>query len=282
MASERCYTFTADIQTSTTIHVTANVLYAEFEDILICLSINLFTLMLLIPDTSPCYKTDNALKGASGNTTREDLFEAESCMTAHRYPFNTSQVTIFRNVTLKTNFDRIQHLICVLTNTPSKVSYRHVDSSQNMGPATIQQFSEYWCLPTSVALAYVALFVPPQVAFADGGVHSGLRWVAISMDAVRHSAMGRVLQRANIQLVYLLISSGVQVFLVDMIVRLVLPFQDNRSSIKKPYNIVITYVRTWFFIDLLSIFPFELFLSGIHPEYASGNPNCMQECIAAE
>lgn len=60
-----------------------------------------------------------------------------------------------------------------------------------MRAAIVQQFPDYWYLVTTVALAYVALFVPPQVAFADVRVHSGRWWVAISIDAVRHFGNGQ-------------------------------------------------------------------------------------------
>lgn len=63
----------------------------------------------------------------------------------------------------------------------------------------------------------------------------------------------------------------VQVFLVDMILRFVLPFHEQDQWIKDPHNIVAHYIRSWFFPDLISIFPFDMFLSGTHTEYDSCN-----------
>jgi hypothetical protein len=50
-----------------------------------------------------------------------------------------------------------------------------------------------------------------------------------------------------------------QMFAVDMFISFVTPFQDEgRVWVSDPGRIALHYVKTWFLVDLISIFPFEV------------------------
>lgn len=54
-----------------------------------------------------------------------------------------------------------------------------------------------------------------------------------------------------------------QVFFVDMLLSFITPFQDAaRVWVTDPQNIATTYLKTWFFVDVMSIFPFEIIAIG--------------------
>lgn len=54
-----------------------------------------------------------------------------------------------------------------------------------------------------------------------------------------------------------------QVFLIDMLLSFITPFQDAaRVWVTDPRKIATTYLRTWFFVDIMSIFPFEIIAIG--------------------
>lgn len=65
---------------------------------------------------------------------------------------------------------------------------RH-DIVRTLAPRSMSKVCKHlpacWRVVTTVAVAYVALLVPPQVAFAEIKVHSRLWWLGTSVDMVR-------------------------------------------------------------------------------------------------
>eukprot|EP00892_Ulva_mutabilis_P006693 jgi/Ulvmu1/4396/UM002_0121.1 len=96
-----------------------------------------------------------------------------------------------------------------------------------------RRYTASWDFVTSVALLYVAVAVPPQVAFANIQMYSPLWWIGSSVDMI---------------------------FLIDLILRFTLPYAHQDAWITDSYTIARNYIRSWFFLDLVSIFPFEVFL----------------------
>lgn len=59
------------------------------------------------------------------------------------------------------------------------------------------------------------------------------------------------------------VSFSLQVFFVDMLLSFITPFQDSaRVWVTTPKKIATTYLKTWFFVDLMSILPFEVVAIG--------------------
>lgn len=56
-----------------------------------------------------------------------------------------------------------------------------------------------------------------------------------------------------------------------MILRFILPFSHKRPRVNDPHKVVLNYLRGWFALDLISIFPFEYLSSGINPQCAHFN-----------
>ena len=130
------------------------------------------------------------------------------------------------------------------------------------------QYTASWDVVTSVALVYVALFVPPQVAFADIELFSSVWWLGAGVDMVCHLGyqLAYTAKRPYHNSCCIQVMDGVQMFLIDMTLRFILPFQEQQVWIADTYKIARKYLSSWFLLDFLSVFPFEIIL----PNQTSG------------
>lgn len=62
--------------------------------------------------------------------------------------------------------------------------------------------------------------------------------------------------------------AGLQIFVVDMMLRFVMPYQQADAWVTDSHRIAKNYLQTWFLLDLASVFPFEVFLPSIETGYA--------------
>jgi potassium voltage-gated channel Eag-related subfamily H protein 7 len=90
-----------------------------------------------------------------------------------------------------------------------------------------------WDLVIMLLLIYTALFTPYEVAFLDLSMADGLFWVSFCVDLL---------------------------FLKDIILHFFLAFDDAHDStlVISLHDIGLHYLKGWFFLDLISIFPFTI------------------------